>query len=208
LLDSDANGEPVNFPCWGIFDSQYREKYPVGRALPGSPLPDTFVSAPTLGLLADRLGIDPRGFEDAVARFNGHSHAGHDPDFGRGRCRWAHYQFGDPTWQPNPNLGPLEKPPFYGVGLGVVQAALTQAGLRTDTDARVINTDGDPIPGLYATGNSMSWQDMGANYHSGSANCRGMVWAYIAARHAAGAGSSARHPVEPQRLASGVQGTG
>jgi 3-oxosteroid 1-dehydrogenase len=190
----DESGEQPNFPCWGIFDSQYREKYPIGRVLPGAPLPECFVEAPSLAELAEKLGIDAAGLEDEVARVNEFARAGEDPDFGSGQHKWAHYQFGDPTWKPNPNLGPIEKAPFYGVRLELVQAALTQVGLRTDVESRVIGADGEPIEGLYATGNSMSWRDMGVNYHSGSANMRGMVWGYIAAQHAAG-GVDAATPV-------------
>jgi hypothetical protein len=34
-------------------------------------------------------------------------------------------------------------------------------------------------------GNSTAHLDTGAGYQSGFANCRGMTWGYIAARHAA-----------------------
>jgi 3-oxosteroid 1-dehydrogenase len=184
-LDLDAGGQPVNMPCWGIFDSQYRAKYPIGRGGPDAPLPAPFVSAPTVEELAERLGIDPAGLAATLADFNRHARDGRDPAFARGTNRWAHSQQGDPRMSPNPNLGPLDVGPFYGVPLTFVAAALTQAGLRTDTSARVMDIDGRPISGLYASGNSMAWRDLGSVYQSGTSNARGMVWGYIAARHAA-----------------------
>ena len=41
---------------------------------------------------------------------------GEDPDFGKGSRPWAVRLVGDPHY-PNPCVGPLDKPPFYGVRL-------------------------------------------------------------------------------------------
>jgi 3-oxosteroid 1-dehydrogenase len=177
-------GEPRHWPCWAIFDSQYRSKYAIGRANPRDDLPDCFVSSDSL---ADELGIDPDALVQTVQRFNVHAREGRDPEFGRGENVWSRSQFGDPWMEPNANLGTVESPPYYGVRLQLVAVALTRAGLLTDGRARVLNEGGDVIPNLYAVGNSMAWRDLGRNYHSGTANTRGMTWGYIAAAHAAGA---------------------
>jgi predicted oxidoreductase len=59
-------------------------------------------------------------------------------------------------------------------------------GLATDANARVRATDGAVIPGLYACGNDMA-SVMGGSYPGpGTTLGPGIVFAYRAARHAAG----------------------
>jgi 3-oxosteroid 1-dehydrogenase len=171
---------------FAIFDSQYVEEYPVGINMPGKPPPEhlKLTRADTIGDLADATGVPRERLEQTVARFNHHAALAQDPDFGRGENIWAHAQFGDPLHKPNPNLGVLEKPPFYAIPVRVTGVGITQVGLKTDDRGRVITEKG-PIEGLYAAGNSMAWLDLGANYHSGTANTRGMTWGYIAALDAA-----------------------
>jgi 3-oxosteroid 1-dehydrogenase len=84
----------------------------------------------------------------------------------------------------NPNLGPLDKPPFYGMRLRVASVGINCAGLKTNGNAQVMHVRGRPIPGLYAVGNSAAPLDIGAGYQSGLSNLRGMVGGYLAARHA------------------------
>jgi 3-oxosteroid 1-dehydrogenase len=184
--ETDNMGEPINTPCFAILDSQYRKKYQVGVVRPGEPLPAAFVEAQSLGELADELGIDPAGLEETVATYNENVRRGVDPDFNRGTTRAAQIRFGDPWMKPNPSLGPLEEPPFYGVSLSPVGVSLTQTGFVTDEYARVVDTHGKVIAGIYAVGNAAAYLDVGSTYHPGTANTRGMTWAYVAAEHAAG----------------------
>ena len=52
---------------------------------------------------------------------------------------------------PNPCLGPIATPPYYA--MAVYPSTLgTSVGLRTDVDARVLRTTGEPIAGLFACG--------------------------------------------------------
>jgi predicted oxidoreductase len=94
---------------------------------------------------------------------------------------------GDRT-RKNPNLGPLDKAPFYGLRLRVASVGINAAGLRADPDGQVLHVRGRPIPGLYAVGNSAAPLDLGAGYQSGLSNLRGMVFGYRAAAHAMGVG--------------------
>jgi 3-oxosteroid 1-dehydrogenase len=174
-----------NFPPYLVFDSNYREKYPLGTFLPVQDLPESLVArSDTLRGLAEKLGVDPAGLEATVARFNGFAAEGVDHDFGRGTYPWAAMMTGDRT-RANPNLGPLDKPPFYGLRLRVASVGVNAAGLRTTADAEVMHVRDRPIPGLYAAGNSAAPLDSGAGYQSGVANLRGIVGGYLAARHAA-----------------------
>jgi 3-oxosteroid 1-dehydrogenase len=176
-----------NFPPYLIFDSNFREKYPLGRFLPTQDLPPALVKrAPSLRELATQLGIDVDGLEATVARFNELAAEGVDHDFGRGTYPWAAMMTGDAKKGGNPNLGPLEKPPFYGLPLRVVSAGINAAGLRVNAHAQVMHVRGRPIAGLYAAGNAAAPLDIGAGYQSGLSNLRGLVGGWLAARHALG----------------------
>jgi 3-oxosteroid 1-dehydrogenase len=182
--DGESQTQP-NFPPFFIFDSNYREKYPLGSYPPAQDLPDELVTrADTLRELAGKLGVDAEGLEATVARFNKHAAEGEDPDFGRGRYPWANMMTGDRT-RKNPNLGPVEKPPFYGLKLRATSVGINSAGLKTNADAQVFHLRGHVIPGLYAAGNAAAPLDIGAGYQSGLSNLRGMVGGYRAGKHAA-----------------------
>ncbi len=174
-----------NFPPYLIFDSSYRAKYPLGTFLPVQDLPEELVArGDTLRELAAKLGIDADGLEATVARFNRMAEAGVDTDFDRGTYPWAAMMTGDRD-RKNPNLGPLDKAPYYGLRLRVASVGVNAAGLKTNVDAQVMHARGKPIDGLYAVGNAAAPLDIGAGYQSGLSNLRGMVGGYLAAKHAA-----------------------
>jgi 3-oxosteroid 1-dehydrogenase len=78
----------------------------------------------------------------------------------------------------------LEKPPFYAVEFYPRDVG-TCGGLVTDEHARVLTTQGKPIPGLYATGNSTS-SVHGPSYPGAGASIgASLVFGYAAAKHAA-----------------------
>jgi len=175
-----------NLPPTLIFDQNYRDRYPLGSFMPGQPLPEELVEvADTPRELAIRLGIDPDGLERTLERFNRHAAKGEDPDFHRGSFAWSQRLVGDFDY-PNPNLGPLDKPPYYGVRLVPVSVGINSHGLKTDIHARVVHVRGHAIPGLYAVGNSAAFRDLGGGYQSGTSNMRAITWGYIAGRHAMG----------------------
>ena len=188
-----ADQRQPNFPCWVIQDSQSRAKYPFGSVMPGQELPQGMaIKADTLEELAERTGIDVAGFLAEVERFNGYCEAGVDPDFQRGERPWSRMMCGDTKNQPNPNLGPINQPPFYAVPLERVSGGgIAASGLVADLHGRVLDYDDRPIEGLYVAGNSMARLDMGAGIQSGLSNARGMVHGYLAGRHAAGQPSNA-----------------
>jgi len=102
--------------------------------------------------MADRLGIDRAVLNDTITRFNANARAGQDPEFGRGHQPYDRY-YGDPKVTPNPNLLPLEQAPFYALPIFPGDIG-TNGGLVTDANAQVLDTDGQPIRGLYAIGNT------------------------------------------------------
>jgi 3-oxosteroid 1-dehydrogenase len=63
---------------------------------------------------------------------------------------------------------------------------IPSTGLLTDIHSRVVDWDDQPIPGLYAAGNSVARMETGAVMQSGVSNARGMTHGWLAARHATG----------------------
>jgi 3-oxosteroid 1-dehydrogenase len=177
-----------NFPCWVVIDSQAREKYAFVSIMPGQDWPEGLgVVAESIEELADKAGIDKAGLADTVARFNANAERGVDPEFGRGEQPWGAWMTGDKTHKPNANLGPIVKPPFYAVKLSRMGATgIPAAGLKIDRNANVVGWDEQPIPGLYAAGNSAARMESGAVMQSGVSNARGMTYGWLAALHAAG----------------------
>ena len=55
----------------------------------------------------------------------------------------------------------------------------------TDAHARVLDTHGQPITGLYACGNTAAPTFLGVGYQGGASIGAGMVFGYLAAEHAA-----------------------
>jgi 3-oxosteroid 1-dehydrogenase len=173
-----------NFPPFLIFDSNFREKYPLGTFLPGQDLPAELAARDaTLTGLAAKLGIDPAGLTETVARFNTLANDAHDSDFDRGTYPWAAMMTGDRS-RPNPNLGPLDKAPFYGLRLQVASVGINAAGLRTNAQGQVLHVRGHAIEGLYAAGNAAAPLDIGAGYQSGLSNLRGLTAGFLAGKHA------------------------
>jgi succinate dehydrogenase/fumarate reductase flavoprotein subunit len=138
----------------------------------------------TLAELAAAAGIDALPFECTVREFNEDAREGHDTRFGKGSTRYNRFQ-GDSWHQPNPCTAPLETPPFYAVRV-VIGDIGTFAGLRADEFARVVDSKGRPVRGLYVAGNDMC-SIMGGNYPGAGINIGpAMTFGYIAALHAAG----------------------
>jgi 3-oxosteroid 1-dehydrogenase len=182
----DGRGQrQPNLPPFLVFDAQYRRKYPVGSFMPGQEIPEELAArADSPRELAAKLGIDPDGLERTLARWNEHAARGEDPDFGKGHFPWARRLAGDPSY-PNPNVGTVAEPPFYGMRLVPVGVGINSHGLAWNTDAQVLHVRGHAIPGLYAVGNSAALVDLGGGYQSGTSNCRAITWGWLAGRHAA-----------------------
>jgi len=92
-------------------------------------------SGDTIEALATAAGIDPAGLASTVAEYNKFIARGKDTQFGKNLK----------------GLPPIAKPKFWA--LKVEAATLgTMTGLKIDLDTHVIDTKGQPIPGLYAAG--------------------------------------------------------
>jgi 3-oxosteroid 1-dehydrogenase len=181
--DGRKNTQP-NYPPYLIFDQNYRERYPVGTYMPGDNIPETLaVRADSPRELAEKLGINADNLVSTIERFNMLVEEGKDTDFGRGEYPWAMKFTGDRSY-PNPNMGKIDKAPFYGIRLTATNVGINAAGLKINQNGQVMHVRGKPIKGLYAAGNSAALIDTGPGYQSGIANLRGVAWGWIAAHHA------------------------
>ena len=190
LAMQQARGTPPAIPAYLVCDAEALRKYGIGMVRPGGKglgpfLADGYLTqADTLEELADKLGIDAAGLKASVARINAYAQSGIDPDFQRGVTAYQQ-NLGDADWTgKNPNLGALTRAPYYAVRLypGDIGAS---TGLATNADAQVLGANDAPIGGLYAVGNDMH-SIMGGVYTApGITLGPGLVFAYLAARHAA-----------------------
>lgn len=161
MLEPDRSTyQTKNVPAYLIVDSLHRSRYSLAGEPPGDSAPYWVAKGMTLEELAGKLGLDAAALSRTVARFNGHASKGRDPDFGRGSSYYDTH-WGDPA-APNPTLGPVSRPPFYGVRLLAGDIG-TKGGLQTDAKARVVDVEGAPVEGLYAAGNT-SASVMGPGY--------------------------------------------
>lgn len=94
--------------------------------------------ADTLDELANQMGVDPQTFKATVDRYNQMCAAGQDTDY-----------YKKPVF-----LTPVKEGPFYALKVGPALLTVT-GGLEVNTDFNCLDSDGDPVEGLYALGNCM-----------------------------------------------------
>lgn len=166
--------QPGQF-AWQVFDRKaqpfLRDEYRFRRV--------TKVRADTLEELVGKLDdVDPRRALETIKAFNAATRP--DPPFdpnakdGRSTVGLA---IPKSNW-----ANPIDEPPFeaYAVTCGIT---FTFGGVKVDRHAQVIDTDGRPIPGLYAAG-EMVGGIYYFGYPSGSGLMSGAVFGRIAGRSA------------------------
>lgn len=172
-----AHFDPVamdypNLPAWSIFDHGLKGSTQIGHVASDDPAPDWWVQADTIPELAKKLGIPPRALEETYERWNMYAAEGVDPDFHRHDYHWG---YGGQARKPQP----MTTPPFYAVEI-FVGAIGTKGGPRYNKHAQVLNTQGQPIPGLYVAGNNAA-SPFGIAYPSGGATIGpAMTFGFIA----------------------------
>ncbi len=184
------HGDVPAIPSWLIFDDAFRRRSLFGvipGRLPERWIADGFVRRdPTMTGLAGQIGIDPGALVATMERFNGFARAGLDADFHRGESPYDRFM-GDPGSRPNRCLAPLDRAPFYAAAIYPSDIG-TCGGVLTDERARVLDTDGRPIPGLYGTGNVTAGV-MGRGYTGAGASIGPTcTFGFVAVNDMAGAG--------------------
>ena len=169
----------VNLPAYLIFDHQHLAKYGFLTHRAGQPTPAWLTEAGTLEELARQVGIDADGLRATVERFNPQARLGLDPDFHRGESAYDRY-WGD-RGSDNPALGPLDQAPYYAIEI-VSGAIGTKGGIVTDGDGRALDAFGEPVPGLFAAGNTTA-HPMGPGYPGAGATLGpGCTMGFVAGR--------------------------
>jgi succinate dehydrogenase/fumarate reductase flavoprotein subunit len=177
-------------PFYVIFDEQLRRMGPL--AVPGAGYNSVvkkykwsldnsaevdkgwIIKAKNIPELAKRLNMDAPTLENTVKQYNDYCNAGQDAEFGRSKEA----------------LEAVERPPYYAVE-AVPALSFTLGGARRDEQARVLDTEGKPIPGLYAAGQFGSiW---GFRYEAGTSFAEALVYGRIAGKNAALSSSRESH---------------
>ncbi|MGG5818918.1 FAD-dependent oxidoreductase [Falsiroseomonas sp. HW251] len=171
----DADGRPVNQPCWVISDELLPYRLPPARWAAQAD-PSWLHRDDTIAGLAARIGLDPAVLEATVARYNAACAEGRDGDFGRPSAADAAAK-GDKRRRGG--LEPIERAPFLAMPFS--RSILgTKGGPRTDDRARVLDVEGHVIPGLFAAGassaNPIGTRGVGAGTTIGPY----MTWGYVA----------------------------
>jgi succinate dehydrogenase/fumarate reductase flavoprotein subunit len=123
-----------------VFDRAIREKFPEEADKYEQAVPGVFIQADTVGELAEKIGFPKAQVERTVREFNQAVVDG--KAVGLEIPKGAHM----------PTAVLLEKPPFYAAYPVWVSMNTIWGGLEIDSQARVLDRDGKPIPGLYAAG--------------------------------------------------------
>jgi tricarballylate dehydrogenase len=164
--------------AWQIFDAKVahllRDEYRIREV--------TRASADTLEGLAAKLdGIDQAGFVREIAAYNAavDQDTPFDPNVKDGRAA-SGIAVPKSNW-----ANTIDTPPYqaFAVTCGITY---TFGGLRIDPQARVLDTDLNPIPGLYAAG-ELTGGLFYFNYPGGSGLTNGSVFGRIAGARAASA---------------------
>ncbi|MFD4407483.1 FAD-binding protein [Nocardia sp. NPDC058499] len=171
----------IELPYWMIYSGTPDFAPPV--LFTGIPLDDheayreagLWHRADTLAELAGLIGVPVPALTETVQRFNHAVDAGADPDFGRGG---ELYDRSVPGY-PDP-LVRIDGGPYCAAAFGLSDLG-TKGGLRTDAAARVLDSTGEVIPGLYATGNSMAAVKGSTYPRGGNPIGASMVFAHRAA---------------------------
>ncbi|MFI5881147.1 FAD-dependent oxidoreductase [Streptomyces sp. NPDC051554] len=163
-----------HIPAHWIIDQRQLDRDSFGGPYDQPVRPEWFESgalkrADSLEELAKLIDVPLDALRATVEEFNGYAHTGVDEKFHRGETPWdqmAQYVLGFPalpelnypappatTEWPNPLLPPLDTPPYYVATILPADIG-TKGGLRIDEHARVLRPDGQPIEGLYASGNT------------------------------------------------------
>ncbi|MDP6787395.1 MAG: FAD-dependent tricarballylate dehydrogenase TcuA [Rhodospirillales bacterium] len=167
--------QPFQF-AWQVFDSKVthllRDEYRIRRM--------TKVEAETLDDLAGKLeGVDAERFLRTVKDYNDAvmTDVPFDPTVKDGRATRG-LDVPKSNWATR-----IDEPPFeaYGTTCGIT---FTFGGLRIDGEARVIDTEEAPIPGLYGAGEIVGGLFY-FNYPGGSGIMAGSVFGRIAGTSAA-----------------------
>lgn len=184
--------------CWSIMDSEWREKVPMtlpygGGLYWGNDFPlgkgtefqleneeekmkwglssGFTVTADTPEELAEKMGVDPNIFAETLQEYNEMCYAGKDTLYGKRKEL----------------LIPVDKPPYIAREFGPALLSVV-GGVKVDEQMRVLTPELEPIPGLYAIGNTAGGR-YGVDYPMllpGNSHGTALTFGYLLGRALAG----------------------
>ncbi|PQO24083.1 hypothetical protein C2I36_04830 [Rhodobacteraceae bacterium WD3A24] len=174
INEGSIGPEYYSGPIWAIFDQaavdrgQFELREPYFSSENGC-----FFQADTIEELIEKIyagneyqRMRPNYLVDTVNQWNSYVDQGEDPDFERG--------------QSDAPMHRIDQPPYYAASIMVVWHD-SYGGLRINRNCQVLDMQGNPIPGLYAGGESSG----GGQMHGLG---RATVHGYIAGTHAVNGG--------------------
>jgi succinate dehydrogenase/fumarate reductase flavoprotein subunit len=179
-----------SIPSFLICDRSFIRDYGIGLIHPGTRDLNRFIKAgylfqgDSIAQLAEAIGVDGSALARTIERHNRFAETGVDEDFGRGTSELNRFN-GDPDNKPNPCLRKIGPGPYFAVAVWPSDLA-SSAGLRTDINGRVLDSEGLPIPGLYAAGADAASIFRGTYPGPGTMIGPAMVFAWRAAMDIAG----------------------
>ena len=188
MLRSD--GAAANVPSYLVCDRRFISDFGIGLVHPGTRDRRRFVDAgylfegETIAALAAKIGANGEALAQTIERYNGYAKAGIDEEFGRGTSELNRFN-GDPANKPNPCLRNIGPGPYYAVAVWPSDLA-SSVGLHTDSRARVLQSNGKQLRGLYAAGADAASIFKGTYPGPGTMIGPAMVFAWRAAMDAAG----------------------
>ncbi len=173
---------PTRFPIYMVWDEQHHRKYGLGSSLPGGEYPEGLVSsAGSLAELGAVLEIDGAALVATIERYNMGADKGEDAEFGRGSNLSVRRFRGDGNQQPNPCVGPIVEPPFYGMRMRLLSTGIAASGIVTGEAGRLLDRAGSEVSGMYVVGEASARSAAGVGYNSGYSLSRAMTYGYLAA---------------------------
>jgi 3-oxosteroid 1-dehydrogenase len=171
----------MTLPYWMIYDDREGLVPPVKATNVSMVDPEQYVkaglwhTAGTLPELAAKIGVAAENLVSTVKRFNEFATTGVDEDFRRGDEAYDRAFSGGRS-----PMVPIEAGPFHAAAFGLSDLG-TKGGLVTDSHSRVLDTDGNPIDGLYAAGNTMAAVSGTAYPGGGNPIGASMLFSHLAA---------------------------
>ena len=135
------------------------------------------IEAATLEDLARQIGVPYSTFSDTVRRFNAACPQGKFNPYEADNLATEGLEPAKSHW-----ARPIETGPFFCYPV-VPSGIITYGGIKTDSSAHVLNSDGDRIPGLFASGAAVGMYYR--KYVGGTSVLRGATFGRIAGRAAA-----------------------
>lgn len=160
--------------AWVVLDAKHTRipNYRLGIRTDKPP-----VVADSIDRLAVRIGVPAQALERTVGQYNAACVAGHFKPLELDGLATAGLTPPKSNWATR-----LDEPPYHAYPI-ISANVFTFGGLKVDRSGRVLNRDGDIIPGLYAAGETIGMYF--GNYTGATSVLKGMVFGRLAGAAAA-----------------------